>query len=378
MADYKPRIISSKIQDAARFYPVIVVTGPRQSGKTYLCRHLYPDYNYVNLEHIVTRTAAIEDPVNFIEDLGDHVIIDEVQHVPELLSMIQVRVDENKSLRYILTGSCNFSLLKTVTQSLAGRAALFTLLPFSFKEMDKSDLDIPIENLMWHGQYPGVIIDHDAPHRFYRNYYNTYIERDLRDLLKIKNLLDFDKFVRLLATRVGSEFNASAIAREVGVTSKTVSEWFSMLSTSYIAFHLSPYFNNIAKRLTKMPKVYFYDTGLLCYLLGVASFEQLESHPLKGAIFENMAVCELIKNQFNNDLDPNLYFYREQSGKEVDAVLMTPEGLNLYEMKAGKMLRPDYRENMNALKRLLPNINTTSVIYDGESYPPICLNIRDI
>ncbi len=378
MEDYKPRLLSSQIEDAAQFYPVIVVTGPRQSGKTCLCRHLYPDYRYVNLEHIVTRTAAIEDPIAFIEDLGDHVIIDEVQHVPELLSMIQVRVDENKSLRYILTGSSNFSLLKTVTQSLAGRAALFTLLPFSFKEMDRSELDNSIERLMWQGQYPGVLINHDTPRRFYRNYYNTYIERDLRDLLRLKNLLEFDKFVRLLAIRVGSEFNASAMAREVGVTSKTISEWFSMLATSYIAFQLPPYFNNLSKRLTKMQKVYFYDTGLLCYLMGVATFEQLESHPLKGAIFENMAVCELIKNQFNHDLDANLYFYREQSGKEVDAVLVTPEGVNLYEMKAGKMLRHDYRENMKVLKRIIPNIQSTSIIYDGESYPPICLNIRDI
>ncbi len=378
MENYKPRLLSSQIKDAAPYYPVIVITGPRQSGKTCLCRHLYPDYNYVSLEHVVTRTAAMEDPVGFIEDLGDKVIIDEVQHVPELLSMIQVRVDENRKLRYILTGSSNFSLLKTVTQSLAGRAALFTLLPFSFKEMDKSELDNSIEMLLWQGQYPGVLVNHDAPRRFYRNYYNTYIERDLRDLLRIKNLLEFDKFVRLLATRVGSEFNASSLAREVGVTSKTISEWFSMLAISYIAFQLPPYFNNLAKRLTKMPKVYFYDTGLLCYLLKIASYEQLETHPLKGAIFENMAVCELIKNQFNNDLDADLYFYREQSGKEVDAVLVTPGGLNLYEMKAGKMLRPDYRENMNALKSLLPNINSTSVIYDGESFPPICINIRDI
>ncbi len=378
MEDYKPRLLSSQIKDAERTYPVIVITGPRQSGKTCLCRHLYPDYHYVNLEHIVTRTAAIEDPVGFLEDLGDQIIIDEVQHVPELLSLIQVRVDENRKLRYVLTGSSNFSLLKTISQSLAGRVALFTLLPFSFKEMDREELDLPIERLLWQGQYPGVLIHHDAPGRFYRNYYNTYIERDLRDLLRIKNLLEFDKFVRLLATRVGSEFNASAIAREVGVTSKTISEWFSMLATSYIAFQLPPYFNNLSKRLTKMPKIYFYDTGLMCYLLGVATPEQLETHPLKGAIFENMAVCEMIKNQFNNDLDANLYFYREQSGKEVDAVLVTPQGLNLYEMKAGKMLRPDYRENMNALKRLLPNINSTCVIYDGESYPPICINIRDI
>ncbi|MDE6782537.1 MAG: AAA family ATPase, partial [Paramuribaculum sp.] len=214
MINYIPRLISDKIEEAHKYYPVIVVTGPRQSGKSTLCRHLYADYNYVNLEHITTRAAALSDPVAFLNGLGDRVIIDEVQHVPELLSMIQVRVDEDKKLRYILTGSSNFSLLKSVTQSLAGRAALFTLLPFSFKELDRAKVDAPIERLLWQGQYPGVVVDDFPPQIFYRNYYNTYVERDLRELLNLKNLLAFDTFMKLLACRVGSEFNASALARE--------------------------------------------------------------------------------------------------------------------------------------------------------------------
>lgn len=378
MSNYIHRIVSPQIEEAHKYFPVIVITGPRQSGKSTLSQHLFPDYNYVNLEHIATRTAALADPVRFIDGLGEHVIIDEAQHAPELLSMIQVKVDGNRELRYILTGSSNFSLLKSITQSLAGRVALFTLLPFSFKEMGREMLQQPIEKLMWEGQYPGVIVNSIPPQVFYRNYYTTYVERDLRDLLKLKNLLAFDKFIRLLASRVGSEFNASALAREVGVTSKTISEWQSLLTTSYITYSLQPYYNNLSKRLTKMPKIYFYDSGLLCYLLSIETPDQLEKHPLKGAVFENMAMGELLKKRLNEGKDSNLYFYREKTGREVDAVAVTSEGKNLYEVKAGKILRPDFLENMEYLKRTLPDVNNISVIFDGQSIPPICINIREI
>lgn len=378
MSEYIPRFLSSKIEELARYYPVIVVTGPRQSGKTSLCRHLYPDYRYVNLENISVRASAVEDPALFLESLGEKVIIDEVQHVPELLSMIQVRVDENKTLKYVLTGSSNFSLLRTVTQSLAGRSALFTLLPLSFREIPQVQLELPLVELMWRGEYPGVIADGIPPYDFYQNYYNTYVERDLRDLLKLRNILSFDKFMRLLAIRVGSEFNASALAREVGVSSNTISEWLSLLSTSYIAYSLHPYFSNLTKRLTKMPKVYFYDTGLLCYLLSIESQDQLENHPQKGAVFENMAMGELLKSRYNRGLSPNLYFYREKSGSEVDAVLAEGESLHLYEMKVGKTFRREFMENMNSLKSTDTSVVSTTVIYDGESFPPMAINIRDL
>lgn len=378
MSDYIHRIISSQIEEAHKYFPVIVITGPRQSGKSTLCRHLFADYNYVNLEHVATRVGALADPVEFINNLGDKVIIDEAQHAPELMSMIQVRVDENESLRYVLTGSSNFSLLKAITQSLVGRAALFTLLPFSFREMSGEMIENPINRLLWQGQYPGVLVKGMRPDIFYRNYYTTYVERDLRDLLKIKNLVAFDKFIRLLALRVGSEFNASAIAREAGVTSKTISEWQSLLSTSYISYSFQQYFNNPNKTLTKMPKVYFYDTGLLCYLLSIETPEQLEKHPLKGAVFENMAIGELLKRRFNDGKDPNLYFYREKSGLEVDAVERAADGLTLYEIKAGKVLRPDYLENMQTLRSRVPDVRKITVVYDGESFPPTCINIRKL
>lgn len=378
MNKYISRLISPKIVEAHKYYPVIVVTGPRQSGKSTLCRHLYQDYTYINLEHIAVRTAAMADPVSFIDNLGPRAIIDEVQHVPELLSMIQVRVDEDRSLRYILTGSSNFSLLKNVSQSLSGRSALFTLLPFSFREMEDRMLDISTDALMWRGQYPGVTVNEIPSDIFYRNYYNTYIERDLRDLLQLKNLVAFDKFIRLMAVRVGSEFNASALSREVGVTSKTISEWQSLLATSYITYSLPPYFNNVAKQLTKMPKIYFYDTGLLCHLLSIETPDQLANHPLRGAVFENLAIAELIKRRLNQGKDPNLYFYRETSGKEVDVMANTADGIHLYEIKAGKMLRSEYIDSMKYVRDLLPNIKSSTVIYDGDSFPPTAQNIRAI
>lgn len=235
-----------------------------------------------------------------------------------------------------------------------------------------------IDFLMWRGQYPGVIVDEVPPFLFYQNYYNTYVERDLRDLLKLKNLLSFDKFMRLLASRVGTEFNAASLSRESGVSSPTIMEWMSLLATSYIAFPLRPYFANISKRLTKMSKIYFYDTGLLCYLLGIEKYTQLQAHPLRGAIFENLAIGELLKKRHNQALDPNLYFFREQSGREVDAIVETGEGLELYEIKSGKTFRQEYSENMKTVASALTNVRSSTVIYDGESIPPITMNIRQV
>lgn len=376
MSLYIPRLLSPKIEEAHNYFPVIVVTGPRQSGKTSLCRHLFPEYKYVNLEDLTARAAAIADPTGFLEGYGPAVIIDEVQNVPELLSMIQVKVDENRERRYILTGSSNFSLLQTVTQSLAGRAALFTLLPFSFPELDSGCLSYPVEQLMFQGLYPGVIANGIPPFLFYQNYYNTYVERDIRNLLKLKNILTFDAFVKLLASRVGSEFNASGMSREVGVSAPTVSEWLSILATSYIAYPLRPYFANVSKRLTKMPKVYFYDTGLLCYLLGIENVGQLANHPLRGAVFENLAMGELLKRRYNRALDPKLYFCREHSGKEVDAMAVTSQGLELYEMKASKTFHKDFVENMRHFQSVFPNVVSSEVIYDGETIPGIAVNVR--
>ena len=378
MSIYIRREISDKILEVQKYYPVTTITGPRQSGKTSLCRHLFPDYKYVNLEDLTTRGYAISDPTGFVDSLGDTAIIDEVQNVPDLLSMIQVRVDENPDKRFILTGSSNFTLLQRMTQSLAGRSALFTLLPFSLKEMSAGEKSVETWRLLTRGQYPGILVNGIPNDIFYSNYYTTYVERDVRDLLRIKNIMTFDTFVRLLAARVGSEFNASQIAKEAGVSAPTVTEWLSILDTSYITYTIRPYFANISKQLTKMPKVYFYDTGLLCYLLGIETEAQFLSSTLRGAIFENMAISELMKNQFNQARTPNINFYRERSGKEVDAMVKTKEGLHLYEIKAGSTFKPEFVTNMNYLSELLPEVFQRTVIYDGPTSSPLLLNLRDV
>ena len=378
MAKYIQRSISEKLLEVHQYYPVTVITGPRQSGKTSLCKHLFPEYNYVNLEDLSKRAIAHDDPTSFIRSLGSKAIIDEVQNVPELLSMIQVYVDENPELKYVLTGSSNFKLLHSVSQSLAGRAGLFTLLPLSLKEMDLSEKEIPTGQLLTRGQYPGIISNGIPAEIFYPNYYTTYVERDVRDIMNLKSILKFDTVVRLIAARTGSEFNASQISKEAGVSSVTVSEWLSILEVSYITFTLKPFHANIPKQLTKMPKVYFHDTGLLCYLLGIETEEQFLSSPMKGAIFENMVISELMKSRYNAGRIPDMSFYRERSGKEVDAIVTEKGKRHLYEIKAGATYRKDYSANMDYLATQIPSVDQTTVVYDGPSVPPSIINIRDI
>lgn len=378
MNEYIPREIAPIIKENIKYFPVITITGPRQSGKTFLCKHLFPDYAYVNLEDITTRSYAASDPTAFIDSLGLHAIIDEVQNVPELLSMIQVRVDENPELKYILTGSSNFTLLKSISQSLAGRTAIFTLLPFSLREIKSAIADWHVDKIITKGQYPRAIVTNSSSEIYYRSYYNMYVERDLRDFLKVKNILAFDKFMRLLAARIGSEFNASTLARDVGVSAVTIREWLSILTTSYIAFPLTPYFLNITKQLTKMPKVYFYDTGLACFLLGIKNEKDMSNHYMRGALFENLAICELMKRSFNAGEDPRIYFYREKSGLEVDALTERADGVHLYEIKSGATLRPDYMTNMKEVASRFTGPVTTTVIFDGQCFPPSCINIREI
>lgn len=378
MSEYIFREITPQILEAREYFQVIVVTGPRQSGKTRLCTEIFSDYKYVNLEDIGQRALATEDPIGFIDSLGGKAIIDEVQNVPDILSMIQVRIDANPEYSYILTGSCDFALMKSITQSLAGRAALFTLLPFSLKEAKNMVKDLSIDKIILKGLYPKVISGGVPYSIYYRNYYNTYVERDLRDLLKVKNLLVFDKFVRLLASRIGSEINASSLSREVGVSSVTIKEWLSLLFTSYIAFPLMPYFNNVSKQLVKMPKIYFYDTGLVCSLLGIDSDEKLSNHYMRGALFENLAVCELIKSKYNDGLKPNLYFYRDKGGLEVDVVDATNSDLHLYEIKANSTFKSNFTNNMKALSSEFSSVKECTVIYDGTTIGRTAINIKEI
>ena len=379
MDNYIYRDLSKPILYAHKFYPVILVTGARQVGKSTLCRHLFPDYNYINLEDNETLLKAETDPKLFLSSLGTTAIIDEIQRCENLFSQIQAEVDANPELRYVMTGSSDFTLMKNASQSLAGRIAVFTLPPLTFNELDVSLKKIPTEELYFRGFYPAPITGKKPPEIFYRNYYSTYIEKDIRRQLKVENLSKFDIFMRLLAGRTGSEFNASSISAETGVSSKTISEWCSILEASYIIFPLRPYYANISKRLSKMPKIYFYDTGLPTYLLGIESPSQLISHPLKGVLFENMAVAELMNRRLNQGKDPNLNFYRERNGREVDILQSTAEGLKAYEVKSSVSFHPEFIKNLEYLKSVLPSPPVSStVIYDGAPFPPLAENIRDI
>lgn len=375
---YIDRKIATKVKEAHHHFPVILITGPRQSGKTTLCRHLYPDYKFVNLEMITQRNRAIDDPEGFVKSLGDKVIIDEAHNAPDILSVIQARVDEDRSLRFVLTGSSNFALMHNVTQSLAGRVAVFTLLPLSLSELSADYVASSTAMIEYNGFYPGIIASGQPVDLFYESYISTYIERDVRDLLKVKNLEKFNRFIRLCAGRTSCEINASSLGTEVGVSSTTIADWLSILSASFITFTLPPYFTNISKRLTKSPKLYFYDTGLMVHLLGITDAAQLDIHPLRGAVFENLIISEMLKQSYNSARRPSLCFYRESSGREVDIVQQNATGIELIEVKSASTYRKEFMKNMDYLRTIL-NLDAAceTLVYDGDTIPPAIYNFRD-
>lgn len=360
------RTISKSIEKALPYYSVIVVTGSRQVGKTTLCKYLFPQYPYVNLEDVPTREHVADDIKKFINGVNEGIIIDEIHHLPELFSYIQVAVDENRDKKFILTGSSNFSLLQNITQSMAGRVALFTLPPFSMEEIAGQIEPMTTNAILFKGFYPAGYSLQTPPEMLYVNYYNTYIERDVHQLINIKNLSLFQKFIRLCAGRVGSECNQSALSGEVGVSSPTINEWLSILEASYIIFKLPPYYENLGKRLVKSPKYYFYDTGLLCFLLGIETPEQLETHPLRGGIFENMVVAEFVKKRLNEGKHPNCYFYRDSSGVEIDLLQVFGNEIDMYEIKSSQTFTAKFFDNINKVSKLLgERVKRSAVIYDG-------------
>lgn len=304
------------------------------------------------------------DPLLFLKDNKDGMVLDEAQQLPELFSYIQVLVDEDKSLRFVLSGSNNFTLMEKITQSLAGRAALLTLLPLSVSEIVPN---ATTDELMFQGFYPGVWGDGRRPYDVYSNYYRTYIERDLRQLVNIKDLDLFRQFVRLMASRVANEFNASRISNEIGIDVKTVQHWLSILTTSYIAFTLPPYYRNIGKRIVKAHKLYFYDTGLVSYLLGLESAEHVTTHPLRGALFENMVVSEFFKRRFNQGKSPHLFYYRDNSQKEIDLIEEESFGqLYAYEIKSAKRFNTQFCAGIDYFKKLYgESVVGGTVLYDG-------------
>ena len=360
------RQLESEILRLSNHFPTITITGPRQSGKTTLCKKLFPTYHYVNFEDISAIETVRMNPKSFLKTYLKGLIIDEVQRYPELFSYIQVIVDENPDAHFVLTGSSNFSLMQHITQSLAGRTAILTLLPLSLGELPHSQTE-STNALLIKGGYPAVWSKNIPVHDVSLNYYNTYIERDVRKILNIKDIYKFQIFIRLCAGRAGNEFNASALSNEVGVSSNTIQEWLSTLEASYIVFRIHPFYRNIGKRLIKTPKIFFYDTGLLCFLLGIENEEHLASHPLRGAIFENFVVLEFLKNRFNSGKLSNLCFYRDQSQREIDLVLEFGDKFKAYEIKSATTFHVSFVSNLNYLKHILGDkLITTQVIYDGE------------
>ena len=364
------RYLKKTITDAIPFFPVITITGPRQSGKTTLCKNLFPDMPYINLETASVREQIMRDTAGFLNNYPAGLIIDEAHHYPELFSYIQVAVDENPDRKYILTGSSNFSLLEKITQSLAGRTALFTLLPFSFRELDDLTNNASTDRLILNGGYPAVWAKNTPINLFCGNYYNTYVERDVRQIVNVKDISHFQRFIRLVAGRTGAECNASSLTNETGVTSKTITHWFSILAASYIIYMLPPYYENIGKRLVKSPKVYFYDTALACYLLGIETEAQLNVHPLRGALFENMVINEALKERMNAGKDPNLYFFKDRA-KEIDLIHGHGNELNVYEIKSAKTYNKEFYKGIDYLKNIFgKRITRSALIYDGDSEIP--------
>ncbi|MCU4175722.1 ATP-binding protein [Carboxylicivirga sp. N1Y90] len=337
------RKIAASIRNMLSKYPVIALTGPRQAGKTTVLKNAFADYRYINLENPDNRHFAESDPNAFLAQFSSKVILDEVQRVPSLFSYIQTLVDESGTMgQFILSGSQNFHLMEKITQSLAGRVAILKLFPFDHSELKKENLlneDYLYNSIK--GYYP-AIYDRNIPSRtFYSNYIQTYLLRDVSELVSIRNMRAFKRFIALCATRAGQLLNLNNIANECDITQPTAKSWLSALEHSYIVFTLNPYYKNFKKRIVKTPKLYFYDTGLLCHLLKIHSSEQVHTHPLKGILFENMMIAEYHKQMYHNDTFHDTWFWRDSGGHEVDFITDETNHLKAYELKSTQTIMSD-------------------------------------
>lgn len=367
---YIDRAMTEAINEAAKYFPVITLTGPRQSGKSTLLRHIFPTLPYMSMENPDTRAEAKIDPKGFLASFPNGVIIDEIQHIPELLSYIQGIVDENPNRKFYLTGSSQFSLLKNVTQSLAGRTAVFELLPLNLAEITGLDEGDSIDKLLYQGFYPAVWSGKNIPRLLYPNYIKTYLERDVRDLLAIKDLDVFQRFIRLCAARIGSVFNASELSNELGVAVNTVNSWLSVLQASYLIYMLPPFFTNTRKRLTKSPKIYFTDSGLAAYLLDIDSPQTMKRDKMRGHLFENMVIMNILKDRFNQGLNGGMYFYRDSNGNEVDLLVKSGSQYSCYEIKSSATFHPDFTKGLNSFEKNFSDlVKEKQVIYTGSRMP---------
>lgn len=364
------RDIASKIKQLSGKFPIVTVTGPRQSGKSTLLKNIFPDYKYVSLENPDMRMFATDDPNGFIKTFDNHVIIDEAERVPSLFSYLQTHIDDvNETGMYMLAGSRNFHLMAAIDQSLAGRTAIMKLLPFSRHELHEAGiLPSTINEQIFKGYYPRIYDKDIAPADYYPSYIATYVERDVRAMLNIGDLARFTRFIRLCAGRIGQLLNKANLATEAGISIPTVESWLSVLEASYIIYRLEPNFNNYNKRIVKTPKLFFYDTGLACNLLGISSVEQLDTHFLRGGLFENMVVNQFIKNGLNRGINPDLTFWRDSTGLEVD--LVETKGMEQYgyEIKSGSTFTPAFFDGLKKWGELsgTPE-DRRSVVYCGDN-----------
>ena len=365
----KDRIIGKKVREYAKSYPVVTIVGPRQSGKTTLAKMLFPKYRYVNLESLPDREFAKSDPVSFLRQFSsDCVIIDEVQRVPELLSQIQVEADAQKrNGRFILTGSQNFSLMRGIPQSLAGRTALCTLLPFSLQEIPEEAKSMSLGEIMWKGFYPRIHEERLNPSDALSFYVDTYLNRDVREVENVRNLRAFSIFLCLAAGRTGQVLNVSALADDAGISPKVAFEWLSLLETSYVVRLLQPWHANISKRLVKAPKLYFLDVGLACYLLGITDSSQLAAHPLRGALFETMVVDEYFKRIANSGDHSQISYYRDSNRNEIDLVLRSGSRTTLCEIKSGATFNAGWISTIDRLAAQFGENVVKEIVYGGDT-----------
>lgn len=361
-----PRQIAKKILELTKGFPIIAITGPRQSGKSTLIKDLFSkEYQYVSLEDPDVRVYAHEDPRGFLKQYRQKVIFDEVQEAPELFSYLQGIVDEDQMPgQFILTGSQHFLLLEKITQSLAGRVGMLHLLPLSMEELE---LESELEETLYRGFYPPLYTREVEPYQWYSNYIQTYVERDLRLIKNVHDLGTFQRFMKMCAARCGQLLDLTSIGNDCSLSHNTVKSWINILEASFIAFQLRPHYKNYNKRLVKSPKLYFYDTGLLCHLLDIKSPSQLSTHYLRGGIFESFVVSELLKLHFNKGLHPSLYFWRDKQGHEIDCLI--EQGIDLFpiEIKSGKTITKDFFSNLTYWNKLSGSSPDNSyLVYGGD------------